>query len=163
MLRIIGILLVLAALGFLTFFAFRYFSIKQNVSAPASQTTIPLKPSVKVICKGFTNMSDALSNSDIACALNLSKTASLDLSQISKLTKLDDLNLSNDNLTQISDQILELKSLIILNLSNNKISQIPDGIANLKNLQILNLSGNPLSPSEQTKVKNLLPGTKITF
>ncbi|NGX34298.1 MAG: Internalin-A [Candidatus Anoxychlamydiales bacterium] len=56
--------------------------------------------------------------------------------------RLETLILSNNNLTDIPEEIYHLKRLWSLNLYNNKLSSISENIRNLKNLCHLNLSNN---------------------
>ena len=63
----------------------------------------------------------------------------------SNLKSLEDLNLSDNDFTQIPAEIFNLESLKYLYLSNNQISQIPEKIANLQLLENLWLDGNQIT------------------
>ena len=63
----------------------------------------------------------------------------------SKLTKLEVLNLSNNELKDIPIELCKLKNLRLLDLSHNQISHLPDDIVNFRNLHELRLSHNRLT------------------
>ncbi|KAJ3444370.1 leucine rich repeat containing protein [Anaeramoeba flamelloides] len=77
--------------------------------------------------------------------------------QLSRLTKLTYLDLSDNYIDQIPMEIKHLKSLTYLNLSGNDISRLPIEITLLKSLQILNLGGNhvQLLPKNFEKLSKL--------
>jgi Leucine-rich repeat (LRR) protein len=50
-----------------------------------------------------------------------------------------------------------------LNLTKNRLADLPDEISRLVNLKELWLDGNRLSPAAQTRIRGLLPHTKIDF
>ncbi|XP_038012160.1 centriolin isoform X2 [Motacilla alba alba] len=86
---------------------------------------------------------------NLACisSLNLSSPKDGDkkfkyIENLEKCTKLEVLNLSNNQIEKIEklDKLLKLREL---NLSNNRISKI-EGIEHLQNLQKLNLAGNEI-------------------
>lgn len=97
-----------------------------------------------VVCKRFTSLTEALKTPEIACILDLSKTNLSSLpSDITKLTKLNEVNLSNNNFTQFPSQLLAIPTLLSINLTNNKLTTTPD-VSKLTNLQSLILTGNPI-------------------
>lgn len=62
---------------------------------------------------------------------------------IIKLKKLAYINLSNNQLVNISENISKLTSLQYLNLSNNRLTELSPKVANMSSLKSLNLEGNP--------------------
>jgi len=123
-----------------------------------------LSSSPPVVCKRFTSLDEALKNVEIACVLDLSNqnlaTVSTD---IKKLTKLNELSLKNNKLTEFPSAITGIPTLVTLDLSNNQIRQFPQDFGKLIKLQSLTLTGNNISESEKTKLKQLFPNTGITF
>src|SRR3989344_5386043 len=71
-----------------------------------------------VVCKRFTSLEEALKNVEIACVLDLSNqnlaTVSAD---IKKLTKLNELSLKNNKLTEFPSAITGIPTLVTLDLS----------------------------------------------
>ncbi|GGX05848.1 leucine-rich repeat domain-containing protein [Aquimarina muelleri] len=76
--------------------------------------------------------------------LYLSGNIIKDWSEICKLKKIKILDLSNNQLENISANIKELKLLEELHLSNNKITQLPIELKELKNLKVLNINKNTI-------------------
>jgi hypothetical protein len=70
--------------------------------------------------------------------------------EIAKLTTLQVLNLSSNQIGEIPQEIFQLTTLSILRLNNNKIEEIPPKIINLTNLNILCIDNNHIKeiPSE---------------
>jgi internalin A len=65
--------------------------------------------------------------------------------EISQLTYLKRIFLSNNQITEFPEAVTNLFSLEDLSLSNNQISEIPDAIGKLVNLKELSLWGNKIS------------------
>ena len=119
--------------------------------------------------------------------LNLSKNKIRELPpQIVELQNLERLNLSSNKLKALPEDIGKLQSLIYLGLNRNLIESLPQSIGSLPYLEILELWDNELdsipkeisrltklrvlelrgilfNDEEQTRVKSLLPNTKIYF
>lgn len=56
--------------------------------------------------------------------------------------QVEQLQLSNNELTNISSDINRLVELQYLNVARNKLSSLPDNLSSLRNLKKLDLSGN---------------------
>jgi len=69
--------------------------------------------------------------------------------EISQLTQLQILYLSDNQITEIPESISNLTSLVIFDLSGNQITEIPESISNLTSLQYLHLSGNQIEIPEE--------------
>jgi small GTP-binding protein len=89
-------------------------------------------------------------------------------SEITKLADFETLNWHSNVLTELPPEITKLKNLTTLNLSGNQLTELPPEITKLKNLTTLNLSGNQLTelPPEITNLTNLttlnLSGNQLT-
>ena len=72
-------------------------------------------------------------------------------------TEQTELDLSDNQLTELPPEITKLTNLTTLNLSKNQLAQLPLDITKLTNLTTLNLSGNQLTQLqlEITKLTNL--------
>lgn len=87
---------------------------------------------------------EALSKTD-STSLNLSHnqlTGALP-AEIKKLSKLQQLDVSYNQMTGIPAEIGQMKSLRVLDYSNNQITGLPMELGNLTDLQVLDLTGNP--------------------
>ncbi|OHT05441.1 leucine-rich repeat-containing protein [Tritrichomonas foetus] len=93
---------------------------------------------------------------DVFLMGNLLKSFDLPNSMFIKelLTKI---NISDNNIDQLSPEIFDLPNLIYLNISNNKVKKVPR-IISLSKILFLNVSHNPLG-----KIKFDLPVTIMTF
>ena len=76
---------------------------------------------------------------------------------IFELKSLEELRISDNKLTTLSDSISKLTSLKILEIYRNKLSAIPESIGKLSSLEKLNLVGNQLSslPESIAKLQSL--------
>lgn len=82
--------------------------------------------------------------------------------EIRKLTNLEVLNASNNNMTGIPAEIGQLSKLIVANFSNNDISGLPLEIGNLSNLETLDLRGNPnVSRYDISLIQPKIPNANI--
>ncbi len=140
-------------------------SVATPSAVPVAQ--VAAKPH-ELICKRFVSLDDALSNIKIACGVDLSSQGLQGVpAAILKLTKLNDLNLSHNNITGLPVELLtSLPTLYSLDLSNNQIatisSQIQSATASAK-LQMLKLTGNPIGDVEKQLLKQMLPKTNIVY
>ena len=77
---------------------------------------------------------------------------------ITKLENLTHLDISNNQFKELPAEVTKLKNLTLLNLSNNKLSKLPVEIDKLENLTHLNLSHNQFNqlPVEIANLKNLI-------
>ena len=77
---------------------------------------------------------------------------------IFEISTLKKINLSQNKISNISDQFSRLNNLIEINFSKNEIQNFPDIILSLTSITKLNLSNNNLSilPNEINKLSNLI-------
>lgn len=77
--------------------------------------------------------------------------------EITRLTSLTYLDLSNNELTSLPQAVTKLTGLSSLDLRSNQLASLPSEITNLTNLTYLNLGGNKLTgvPLEITMLTNL--------
>jgi len=96
--------------------------------------------------------------------LNLSDN---DISEIPKsfglMKKLKNLDLSDNKIEIIPPDLMNLTKLEELKLENNKLTNLPEQISKLNKLKILKLKGNKLPEDERNRIRNALPGTMIIF
>lgn len=86
------------------------------------------------------------------------------IGEIRQMAKLEQLDVSYNNMTGMPAEIGQLSKLQTLNYSYNKIDGLPNELGNLKNnLKELNLTGNPLPQDTINKLKAQLPSTNIIF
>ena len=69
--------------------------------------------------------------------------------QLSKLVQLD---LSNNQLTELPDEIVMCPNLVELNLFKNQLKSLPKSMSSLKRLEILNVSQNKIDVFPQDVV-----------
>ncbi len=82
--------------------------------------------------------------------------------EIRKLSNLEYLYASNNQLTGIPAEIGQLSKLKVADFSNNNISGLPLEIGNLTNLETLDLRGNPnISTYDINLIQPKIPNTKI--
>lgn len=86
------------------------------------------------------------------------------IGEIRQMSKLKQLDVSNNKMTGMPAEIGQLTNLETLNYSYNNIDGLPNELANLRNnLKEFNLTGNPLSQDKINKLKSDLPNTNIIF
>lgn len=101
--------------------------------------------------------------------LNKTNAVELDLSgnslqgslpaEIKNLSKLEILNVSNNDMSGIPAEIGQMTKLRVINYANNRITGLPNELGNLKNLEILDLRGNNPSQQDLESIKAKLPNT----
>lgn len=77
-------------------------------------------------------------------SLNKAKLSSFSAELLSKLPRLEKLELNENNLTQLPPEINKLTRLIYLSVARNKLESIPDEISDLRSLKSLDLHSNNL-------------------
>jgi len=98
------------------------------------------------VCNEVIKQIDKICNLRNLRQLDLSNNELTELPRrISKLKKLQYLNLGQNNLTALPDEICNLTNLSHLYLSNNELTKLPEKIGKLKKLKSLLLSGNVFS------------------
>ena len=91
--------------------------------------------------QGITTTNNRITGLDLSSHA-LTSPAPAELAELSALT---DLNLSDNQLTRLSSQVLKLDKLQNLNLANNQITELPVNIDKLKELTSLNLANNSIA------------------
>ena len=77
--------------------------------------------------------------------------------EIRQLTKLQRLNLSQNNFTGVPAEVGQLSELRYLDLSNNSLTGLPYELGNLSKLETLDLRGNSYSTLDLDTIKQKLP------
>jgi Leucine-rich repeat (LRR) protein len=82
--------------------------------------------------------------------------------EIRKLTNLELLDASDNNMTGIPAEIGQLSKLRVADFSNNDLSGLPMEIGNLNNLETLDLRGNPnISKNDLSLIQSKIPNANI--
>jgi Leucine-rich repeat (LRR) protein len=84
-------------------------------------------------------------------------------SELTQMVSLQQIRMPSNHIAEVPTSISNLKSLEGLDLRDNNISDLPDDIAKLTKLRWLRLGGNQIAPSNQVKIRHLLPHTDIDF
>jgi Leucine-rich repeat (LRR) protein len=85
---------------------------------------------------------------------------------MSKLTKLDTLNLSRNGLTEIPEIILKMPNLRALAFEFNDLADLPDWLVKMPKLESISLGGNwkiSCSSSKQAKLQKRFPKISLSF
>ncbi len=86
------------------------------------------------------------------------------IGEIRQMTKLEVLDVSDNNMTGMPAEIGDLSKLRTLDYSQNKITNLPNELTKLSgNLKELNLTGNPINQATIDNLKQSLPNTTIIF
>jgi Leucine-rich repeat (LRR) protein len=81
--------------------------------------------------------------------------------EIRQLRNLRILDASNNLMTGVPAEIGQLTKLQELNLSNNQLTGLPSELGNLTSLRVLDLRGNAVSQQDLAGIKAKLKGTQI--
>lgn len=111
-----------------------------------------------VVCRRFTSLDEALKTPEIACMLDLSDQNLSEIPEnILKLTHLNELNLSDNKFTEFPEILFQSKTLLSVNLENNNLATMPDDIkSKIPTLQSVKLKGNNLSEEVIEKHQRLI-------
>ncbi len=175
---IVALVLIVAGMGYILF-------TKEDSSSPDSDlsTSIPTptatpagneaqaeKPAasngktIDLSSKGLTQIDkDILDDSSVGTldVSGNSLTGALP-GEIRKLTNLEVLDASDNNMTGIPAEIGQLSKLRVANFANNNITGLPNEIGNLKNLETLDLRGNPnVSNQDLSLIKSKIPKANV--
>jgi Leucine-rich repeat (LRR) protein len=81
--------------------------------------------------------------------------------EIRKLSKLEVLDLRDNDFTGLPAEVGQLSALKTLNLSNNPLTGLPREIGQLQNLQLLDVSGTQYSTQDLTAIEAQLPSATV--
>lgn len=113
---------------------------------------------------GLNNVSEDVFENESVTAFDVSNnflTGSLP-AEIRKLSNLEELYASNNQMTGIPAEIGQLNKLRIIDFSNNNISGLPLELGNLSSLELLDLRGNPnISMYDLGLLRSKLTNTQI--
>lgn len=165
---IVVLILLLGIVGFL------YFKKDNNAESSKSDTvssagedetnSVSNGKTLDLANKGLTEISQDILDDKSVVTFDVSGnnlTGSLP-AEIRKLTNLEVMNASNNNMTGIPAEIGQLSKLKVANFSNNDISGLPLEIGNLSSLETLDLRGNPnVSEYDIGLIQPKIPQAKI--
>ncbi|WP_411894863.1 leucine-rich repeat domain-containing protein [Winogradskyella sp. A2] len=83
--------------------------------------------------------------------------------EIGNMTNLEQIILSDSEVSVIPNEIGNLTNLKRFNLSRTKVKALPESIKNLKNLKMLNIKKTNISEAEFAKIQSWLPNCKIKY
>ena len=164
----IVIILLVVVIGVLGYFQFvkddgTLNSSTNNTTSTSSSTEKQTASNGKTLDlsnKGLNDVSHDILDDSTVTTINLSGnnlTGALP-AEIRKLTNLEVIDASDNNMTGIPAEIGQLSKLRIANFANNNISGLPMEIGNLKNLETFDLRGNPnVSQQDLSQIKLKLP------
>lgn len=138
--------------------------ISETDTQQTKTTTSQSAKTLDLSNKGLTKVSADSFNDNSVVVLDVSKnslTGALP-AEIRKLTNLETLNASDNNMTGIPAEIGQLSHLKVANFSNNNISGLPLEIGNLTKLEMLDLRGNPnVSKYDISLIQPKIPNAQI--
>ncbi len=79
--------------------------------------------------------------------------------EIRRLQNLQILDISNNKMTGLPAELGQLSKLRILKASNNQLTGIPHELGSLQKLEVLDLSGNDISDEDLRIIRDRLPST----
>ncbi|MCA9357087.1 PspC domain-containing protein [Candidatus Nomurabacteria bacterium] len=128
---------------------------KQNSKIEVSEDVAPNLPKIEIY--------SGLSFTQNSTVINLARkglegSLKAEVGQFVALTELD---ISNNNFTDLPAEIGQLSQLQVLNLSNNNFTGLPHELGNLENLQVLDLRGNNISKFDLQIIREKL-GEEVT-
>ncbi len=167
LLTLLSLLILAGVVGITLWFYIQNKTTKLTSNAPESQQNDTTQPQTNaqteaiptmtqeqqkevygnVICRRFTSIEEALQVPEIACVLDLSGQGISSLPEnITRLTKLNELNLSDNKFSEFPTVLYQFTSLFSINLENNQLSTFPEDIkSKIPSLQSIKLKGNNLS------------------
>lgn len=139
--------------------------INKNTGSEAANTTTQSRgKTIDLASKGLSKVSTDILDDNSVTTLDVSGnnlTGALP-AEIRKLTSLEVLIVSDNQMTGIPAEIGQLSNLRTVNFANNKLSGLPLEIGNLSKLETLDLRGNPnVSLRVPDKIRQKIPNAKI--
>lgn len=139
-------------------------STDSSTSGDSAQTTARSGKTIDLSSKGLTEISTSILDDSSVTVFNVSNNALTGAlpAEIRKLTNLEELIASDNNMTGIPAEIGQLSKLRVANFANNDISGLPLEIGNLSNLETLDLRGNPnVSDYDISQIQPKIPNAQI--
>jgi internalin A len=82
---------------------------------------------------------------------------------VSGIKMLKDLDLSENNISQVPNEIGNISNLYFLHLQGNKLTLLPETLSNLKKLRYVDMRLMVISSPDKLKFSKMLPNTFIVF
>jgi Leucine-rich repeat (LRR) protein len=114
-------------------------------------------------CSSITNFSEFIGNLENLKYLDMNSCYWKSPKEIGNLSKLEELNLQDNNIETLPKEFENLKSLKNLNLRYNSLTEFPEFIGNFNNLEILDMSSNSINDEIPKLYNNLYNLTDIDF
>lgn len=158
------LLLAVGGLGYAQLTSNEFSSGTQNGSVSSDKPAASSGSTLDLSNKGLTKLEHDLLDNGSVTTLDVSGnnlTGSLP-GEIRKLTNLEVLNASDNNMTGVPAEIGQLRKLRTAKFANNNLSGLPNEIGNLSNLETLDLRGNPnISKQDIASIQSKVPNAKI--
>lgn len=134
-------------------------------SPPRPLPSLPIIPSLECLVLADVKVTPGVWRSIVEMKeldeLTLTGCGLDDIAGIGNLPKLEGLYLNGNALTELPVEMAKLSLLTHLRLTDNPIQVLPDWLTSLKNLERIGVRRTKLSDAELTRVRALLPNTKI--
>lgn len=131
--------------------------------APDALSTIKNEPILSIGKK--ISVYDGIEVNENAKELNLAgqQLSGSPKAEVRLLTKLEELDISDNNFTGVPAEVGQLTNLRILNLSNNPLTGLPYEIGNLNNLEVLDVRGTNYSAADLQVIQQNLPNQTVVL
>ena len=131
---------------------------EDGIEVSSSEMFLPplpdVSPEITSALAGIT-LSPTMTNLDVS---GRGLTDSLP-AEIRLLSRLEILDISDNNFTSVPAEVGQLQNLRVLNLSNNNLTGLPYEIGQLQNLELFDVRGNDISEFDLEIIKDRLPAS----